>query len=462
MPMGPARYKGFSEILQELVDSSNTKGEPKFDGELLSRLLVSDPAPAMIEKAPPRAYVFGRSGAGKSSLINALADNAAATIGDVGPTTERSMVYEVSPKSSERTWEIVDSRGLFESVPAGEKQLSDPSNILEREIKQYRPDFLIHVITPQGLRAGRNEFATLEDVNTTLVGGLPPILCCLTQVDNHRPPTAAWPPASESKVSDKLNNSFDFLKTVISDTGLGPDEDISSTPVYENATHRGALYDTSRYVGVVPVYTKESPYWNVATVTRVLSSHISGTEGSRSIRDRRHHRSARQRARRQTAVVATAVDRFPIQAALNATDTSVEILQRYLVFLIGAFQTVGSSVRNTMEYFDAVGSEVLSTQDTVSGPELSSRTPLSVAKGLSEQLETAVSETIRNQSYQTYKIGRSAECYFFDNRIVHPDSFDMAAQRQHNDTGYEPVNQTYESAVKEDTKYSLYWSRSSH
>lgn len=77
----------------------------------------------VVESRPPVLYVLGRSGHGKSSLINALVGRKVAEVGDIKPRTIGADPYYISFPEVYAGWEIIDSRGIFETTtPEGAPQ----------------------------------------------------------------------------------------------------------------------------------------------------------------------------------------------------------------------------------------------------------------------------------------------------------------------------------------------------
>lgn len=117
MAIDPERYGKFRDSIDEFVE------EVPGVGDQAEKVVKDHIEPVLDEyddilrgERPPRLYIFGRSGAGKSSLINALANKEAADVGAVEPETVESELYNIPFPERYSDWEVVDSRGLFESM----------------------------------------------------------------------------------------------------------------------------------------------------------------------------------------------------------------------------------------------------------------------------------------------------------------------------------------------------------
>jgi len=98
MAINPEKITHYRKIVDDIIEWAPIKDENRqyvinqVFGEAFGEIedLVED-------SRSPRLYLFGRSGAGKSSLINALAnkDEPVADVGTVEPTTTDSELYNI-------------------------------------------------------------------------------------------------------------------------------------------------------------------------------------------------------------------------------------------------------------------------------------------------------------------------------------------------------------------------------
>ncbi|MGI8648945.1 MAG: GTPase, partial [Rubrobacter sp.] len=106
---------------------------------------------------------MGRSGHGKSSLINALAGRKVAEVDDIKPRTIGADPHYISFPEFYAEWEIIDSRGIFETTsPEGAPQ-QDALTQVKEDIRRHRPDVVLHVIAAPETRTLQNDFKAFAE-----------------------------------------------------------------------------------------------------------------------------------------------------------------------------------------------------------------------------------------------------------------------------------------------------------
>lgn len=89
---------------------------------------------------PPRIFLIGRTGVGKSSLINALCGTYVASVSDTKSCTENAEIYQC--KDGDRIMmEILDTRGIAESESLDATISAE--DMLINEINEFSPDVAI-------------------------------------------------------------------------------------------------------------------------------------------------------------------------------------------------------------------------------------------------------------------------------------------------------------------------------
>src|SRR5699024_11114863 len=141
---------------RELIDDidklfdSISKPLPKETKKFLKKKVmgpVFDEVRKLIEESrPPVLFLMGRSGHGKSSLLNALANSKVAEVGDIKPTTPESVAYEINFKDRYANWSVIDTRGIFETTKPDGALGVDAIEILKKDIIKYKSDSIIHII----------------------------------------------------------------------------------------------------------------------------------------------------------------------------------------------------------------------------------------------------------------------------------------------------------------------------
>lgn len=357
----------------------------------------------VIESRPPRLYVFGRAGAGKSSLINTLANKEVAEVGDVKPTTPESTMHHVQFEDRYASWDVIDSRGLFESISPNGEIPQDTIELVEQDIKEYQPDVLIHVMTPDQVRAGKDDFEAVERLRSEIGSTFPPIVYCLNKVDTHASMNE-WPPEDYPAVAGKIKDNLDFVADLLNEDPI---------PFENRQPLNGYKFESTKHVGVVPTYLKpnnDEDRWNVDTLSWLIGDFLPEGAQLQFLQAQRREQLMKDMSRRMRnrfSVIAGGVGAFPAPVA----DIGVLLsLQAVLIGLIGGFSCRELEWETVQDYLGAMGGT------TVMG--IAAR---QVARSLSQLVPvggTAVSAAVAFGG--TWAIGRSAEEYFFNDNVVKP------------------------------------------
>jgi len=382
--------------------------------------LVGDFNTLIDDSRPPRLFILGRSGAGKSSLINALANKEEADVGAVEPQTVDSQKYQISFPDRYANWEVVDSRGLFESMPAGEELPEGTVEKVKEDIRQYKPDIVIHVMTPDQARAGEQDFNAIDNDLRENIPSFPPIIYCLNKVDSHLSPGEDWPPEENPALAGTITDNLDFI------TRLRNAE--QQEPYDRNYPVRGYLFhsrekfeqeesdlsNSLQDVGVFPSYLKEEPYWNVETISELIGDSIPKEAFLQFAQAQRRDRLMKEISRKQTRNLSVT------GATIAGADLSgvsdfilLTPIQVYLVMLIASFSCREFSKETAKNYFTELGA--------VGGAGFAFRKIAGAAAGVIPGAGQSLNALIAGAG--TYAIGRSAESYYFEDEYIAPSEF---------------------------------------
>lgn len=406
MAIDPVKFRKFRANLDKIAEMG--PGDTNANVDLLDTAfgsVIRETEELIDESRPPRLYVFGRSGAGKSSLINALARKNVAKIDSVEPTTVESKIYNIEFPEYYASWDVVDSRGLFESVAPDGGVPADTIEFMRTDLEEYRPDILVHVMTPDQVRAGEDDFKTVEMLRGELGGLFPPIIYCLNKVDIHGGP-GEWPPEEYPSVTGDIKKNLDFVARVL--------DEHEKLPFTDNRPSYGYKFRSQEHIGVIPVHMKkEDNYWNVDTLSWLIGDFLPTSARLQFIQAQRREKLMKEMSREFT-------NRFTLgAAALGAFPTSYADLpvltagQLTLVALIGGFSCREIERETVKDYVASMGT----TGVVAFGFRELARGLVQFVPGLGQAVSGAVAGA------GTYAVGRSAEAYFFDDEVKNPSEF---------------------------------------
>ena len=361
----------------------------------------------VVESRPPVLYVMGRSGHGKSSLINALAGRKVAEVGDIKPQTVGADPYHISFPEVYAEWEVIDSRGIFETTtPEGAPQKDALAQVKE-DVRKYRPDVILHVIAAPETRTLENDFKAFAEIQKVVKeqsGTLAPSIMIVSKVDVIGNPRD-WPIEEHANKAGLVKELLDY---VTDDVLARPRQKIDL-----NSSIKGYILTGGDYVGIVPVCVRDTDEWNVTT----LSSFIGDYLPESALLD---FYQAQQRKELLQRVSTSVIRRFSgIGAGIGSApvpfaDIAVLVpLQLLMIALVAGLSCRPFSLDSASEYVAASSINVAAAFG---------------ARQLARQLVKFVpvaglpaSAAIAGAS--TFGIGKSAEAYFFHGEKKKPATF---------------------------------------
>ncbi|MGG1324059.1 GTPase [Priestia megaterium] len=172
---------------------------------------ISEIISGLKERRPPRLIMVGRTGVGKSSLINAIFGKYIAKTSPVEIGTNQLKRYNYE-SDGDILFEVIDTRGIAESST---ESLTTAEDDLKRAIEDFDPDAILFLSNATE-RARMDEDVTYIKSLYEEVGTQIPLLTVLTHVDDLEPSrikeSNQYTDSKKKNISDKKLQMENLLK----------------------------------------------------------------------------------------------------------------------------------------------------------------------------------------------------------------------------------------------------------
>ncbi|MBO4457879.1 MAG: 50S ribosome-binding GTPase [Butyrivibrio sp.] len=179
---------------------------------------------------PPRFLLIGRTGVGKSSLINALSSGYIAAVSDVESCTTETKIYPCYD-GDRKMMDIMDSRGISESISTDERVTAEDQ--LLNGINEFKPDVVLFLLAAthrdnidkdvEFLKRIKQKYAEVNKVEV-------PVLVVINKADEVQPSRIKDPAEYNVAKKENLQSTVIYYQKICEENGLVTDGivDVSS------------------------------------------------------------------------------------------------------------------------------------------------------------------------------------------------------------------------------------------
>lgn len=236
-------YIKAGELIDKLPDAIPEKTRSMLKDTILGDKDLKRLMEGIDSHRPPRIFLIGRTGVGKSSMINALCGSYVAGVSDTKSCTEGAQIYEC--KDGDRVlMEILDTRGIAESESLDDKVTAE--EMLIEQINEFSPDVAIFMlncthrddvnIDVEFLKKVSKEYAKVNKLQL-------PIVVVINKCDEMAPSRFKNPVEYPENKINKINEVVQYYKGIIVKNGLKIDNIIAVSSLIDWQTPDGMEID---------------------------------------------------------------------------------------------------------------------------------------------------------------------------------------------------------------------------
>ena len=349
----------------ELIDSLPDAIPEKTRDLLKNKVLGDQDLKALMDgidsHRPPRIFLIGRTGVGKSSLINALCGSYVAKVSDTRSCTEGAQIYQCRD-NGRVLMEILDTRGIAES----ESLNSDISaeEMLLNQINEFSPDVAIFMLNCTHRDDIGSDIEFLKKVASNYAGinnMALPIIAVVNKCDEMAPSRFKIPDEyPQSKIS-KINEVVQYYKGIIVKRGLKIDNIVAVSSLIDWQTPDGLEIDVEN-IDNLPQYDIDNLQiafdgrYHMEELLDILENAILDFEAQMGLRMATRlteviHRISKHLVKIFSGIAGTvALTPIPVSDIYILT-----VLQCLLVCLIAALSGRDISIETAKEFLFSIG-----------------------------------------------------------------------------------------------------------
>lgn len=213
-------YLKASELIDNLPDAIPKKTRSMLKDTILGDKDLKRLMDGIDMHRPPRIFLIGRTGVGKSSLINAICGSYVAKVSDTKSCTKQAELYRCMD-GDRILMEILDTRGIAESE-AVDSSISAEDKLIE-QINEFAPDVAIFMLNCTHRDDVLADVLFLKRLSERYLKGSSvrlPIIAVVNKADEMAPTRLKDPNEYTQIKKEKILEQVQFYKGIIVKNGL--------------------------------------------------------------------------------------------------------------------------------------------------------------------------------------------------------------------------------------------------
>ena len=354
-------YINAGNLIDKLPDAIPSKTRESIKDAILGDAELKQLMEGIDSNRPPRIFMIGRTGVGKSSLINALCGSYVASVSDTRSCTEGAEIYQCMD-GDRVLMEICDTRGIAESESLNSKISAE--DMLINQINEFSPDvaiFMLNCTHRDDVDTDVNFLKKLAKSYAEVNSMRLPIVVVVNKCDEMAPTRFKNPKDYPQNKISKINEVVQYYKGIIVRNGLKIDNIIAVSSLIDWMTPDGMEIDAES-IDNLPTYDIENLQiafdgrYQIDKLLDILESAIQDFEAQMGLRMAARltevvHRLARHLNRIFSGIAATvAITPIPVSDIYVLL-----ILQCVLVSLIASLSGRDISLDTAKEFIFSMG-----------------------------------------------------------------------------------------------------------